>query len=320
MNRSMLRVYALVFAVTSLTSCSQTGTPVSSSGGGWSAEQASVSSTLSSTPDLIDEGQMESEDVGLVNAGPAVDGALAAIRPHRFWRKIDRVERRFEFAFADSDSAGRPTTAVVTVHKVLRGSFNIVAGAPGEDVAAGDSSRRLVSKRLVDYWTRRVLLKRVARSNGEGEGADAVRWRVAATSAVKVRSALPANEADHANIMSVRVQSGALDTTLVQPLEFFRLRGMLKLDPGAEVAVTVTTGRADDIVLFVRQDRRVRLEPNGDNTYSGRFTVPDERGVRHFGVNALARGTLWDDAAPYNSIAWIFPYAVVNEALAEYRP
>ena len=95
---------------------------------------------------------------------------------------------------------------------------------------------------------------------------------------------------------------------------------MLKLDPGAEVAVTVTTERADDIVLFVRHGHRARLEPNGDNTYSGRFTVPDERGVRHFGVNALSNGTLFDDDAPYNSIAWIFPYTVVNEEMAEYRP
>ena len=320
MNRSMLRVYALALVVAGLTSCSQTGTPVSSSGGGWSAEQASVSSTLSITPELIDDGQMESEDVGLVNAGPAPDGALAAIRPYRFWRTIDRIERRFEFAFADSDSAGLPTTAVVTVHKVLRGSFNIVAGAPGEDGAPGDTSRRLVRKRLLDYWTRRVLLKRVERPNTEGEGEPSVRWRVAATSAVKVRSALPENAADHTNILSVRVQSGALDTTVAQPLEFFRLRGMLKLDPGAQVSVTVTTERADDIVLFVRQDRRVRLEPNGDNTYSGSFTVPDERGVRHFGVNAFSKETLWDDAAPYNSIAWIFPYAVVGEQVAEYRP
>ena len=64
----------------------------------------------------------------------------------------------------------------------------------------------------------------------------------------------------------------------------------------------------------------MRLTPNGDNTYSGRFTVPDERGVRHFGVNALAHDTLWDDETPYNSLAWIFPYTVVGEALAEYRP
>jgi len=70
----------------------------------------------------------------------------------------------------------------------------------------------------------------------------------------------------------------------------------------------------------VRNGHRVRLAPNGDNTYSGRFMVPSEHGVRNFGVNVLASSTLWDDAAPYNSHAWIFPYAVVNEPLADYRP
>lgn len=318
MNRNTLLGYGLVLAVASLTGCGQSGAPLSSSGGGWSAEQAAVSSTLSSTADLIDDGQMESSAVGMVNAGHAPAGALGAVRPYRFWRTIDRIERRFEYAFADSDSAGRPMTAVVTVHKALRGSFNIAAGPAGEDSASSDSPRHVVRKPLLDYWTRRIVLKRVVRPNEEG--GERERWRVAATSGVNVRSALPANESEHVNLVSLRVQSGEHDTTLVSPFEFFRLRGMLKLDPGVEVAVTVTTEHADDIVLMVRNGHRVRLTPNGDNTYSGHFMVPDERGVRNFGVNALANSALWDDAAPYNSQAWIFPYAVANEPLAEYRP
>ena len=318
MNRPTLFRFGLVLAIASVTGCSRSGTPVSSSGGGSNPEQASVTSTLASTPDLIDDGQMESSDVAMVSSGLAPDGAFAAIRPYRFWRTIDRVDRRFEFAFADSDSAGRPTTAVVTVHKTLRGTFNIVAGPVGEDGSTGDTTRRIVRKRLVDNWTRRILLKRIARP--ELDGSVQARWRVAATSGVNVHSATPVDEAGHVKIVSLRVQSGALDTTIVNPREFFRLRGMLKLDTSAEVAVTVTTERPDDIVLLTRTGHRARLAPNGDNTYSGRFMVPDERGVRHFGVNALAHGTLFDDVAPYNSHGWIFPYAVVNEELAEYRP
>ena len=319
MNRNTLLGYGLVLALASLTGCSQSGTPLSSSGGGWSAEQAAVSSTIASTPDLIDDGQIESAAIGLVNAGHAPSGALVAVRPYRFWRKIEHIERRFEFAFADSDSAGRPMTAVVTVHKVLTGSFNVAAGPAGEDSAARDTSRRIVHRKpLLDYWTRRIVLKRVVRP--DAGGGEHERWSVAATSGVDVRSALPASEGEHVNIVSLRVQSGAHDTTLVGPLELFRLRGMLKLDPGAEVAVTVTTEHPDDLVLMVRNGHRVRLAPNGDNTYSGRFMVPNEHGVRNFGVNVLASSTLWDDAAPYNSHAWIFPYAVVNEPLADYRP
>lgn len=145
-------------------------------------------------------------------------------------------------------------------------------------------------------------------------------WKVAATSGVKVTSARPADEARHVRIESIQVQSGALDTTITAPLEFFRLRRILKLEAGAEVAITVRTTHADDIVLLMAHGRRTRLEPNGDNSYTGRWIVPNDGGIRHFGVNALSHDTLWDDAPVYNSQAWVFPFAVMAEDLADYRP
>lgn len=130
MKQSMLIRFTAILTLVALSGCGSSGTM--GPGSGSSPEQAAVATVLSDTPELIDDGQLESADVGMVNAGPARDGAVAAIRPYRFWRNIDSVERRFEYAFTDSDSTGRPTVAVVTVHKVLRGSFNIVAGPPAK--------------------------------------------------------------------------------------------------------------------------------------------------------------------------------------------
>jgi len=309
--------FALAAAVLALAGCSKSSTPVSP--GGSSPEQSAASFTLGATPELIDEDVLETDDVGLVRSGPATGGSLAAIHPIRFWRRIDRVTRRFEFAFSDTDSTGRPTRAVVTVHKTLRGAFVIVAGDSGAE-GSSDTTRRIVRKPLLDHWKRRLLLVRVARPANDTESGDRTVWKVAATSGVNVVSDLPASPDAHAHIVSIRVQSGELDTTLTDPMAFIRLRSMLRVSSGAQVTLTVTTTRPDDVVLLMARYGRFRLESHGDNTYTGTWTVPGDGGIRHFGVNALSHGTLWDDAAAYDSHAWIFPYAVIGEDLADYRP
>jgi len=328
----------LLLLVAALAGCAKNGSepsnsitnPTGSPSGGAAVEEAAVAATLSGTPELIEDGLMESEaETDLAASAIAGDMGSALIRPLRFWRRIENVERRFEFAFADTDTTGRPTTVIVTAHKRMLGSFNILAGRPaGEPVvdAAGeegtpprDTTLRLVRKRLDDHWVRRVLLKRVPPPPpGDGEVANAdrrVMWRVAATSGVKVTS-----RDARTNIRGVRVQAGPLDTTITNPLELFRLRRMLHLPADARVMLTVTTDRNDDVVVLYRGDGRFRFRNNGDNTYSGGFHTGWLRGVHHFGVNALSHGTLFDDAAPYDSEAWAFPYVVAPTLMAELVP
>jgi hypothetical protein len=43
-------------------------------------------------------------------------------------------------------------------------------------------------------------------------------------------------------------------------------------------------------------------------------------GIRLVGVNALSRGTLFDDEAPYDSEAWLFHFAVRPTAIADALP
>jgi hypothetical protein len=254
---------------------------------------------------MIEDGVAESDEQTRIEGGaPAISGVNAAIRPLFFWRQITGVERRFEFAFSDSDSTGRPTRAVVTIHKHLRGSFNIVAGDPTDE--GSPTEGHVVRKRLRDHWVRRVLLERVATTTERGV------WRIVASSGVRVTSPDAVTR-----IESLRIQSAGLDTTITEPLAFQRLRRIPRLDPGAEVTLTVTTRAADDVVILYARGGRRPFHANGDNTYTGAWRVPRERGIHHAGINALSRGTLFDDEAPYDSQAWILPYVVKPTELAD---
>jgi hypothetical protein len=271
---------------------------------GTAAEQTEVLKALSLAPEAVEDGEFESGDV--TSVGTTRPGSFAAISPIRFWRTITHVERSFEFAFADSDSTGRPTAVIVTVHKRLTGTFNILTGLPGSDDVPMDSALRVVRKPLADHWVRRLLLKRRPWGND---------WHVVATSGVKVTSRGATTQ-----IASLRVQATGLDTTITDPLAFFRLRRIPCVDPGDRVTLTVTTLRSDDVVFLLLRDRRFRFHNNGDNTYTGVFPMPALAGLRHAGVNAFSNGTLFDDEAPYDSQAWLSPLVVRPYLIAEQLP
>ena len=273
------------------------------------AERSEVASALAESPEAIEDGAFESDDEWTTAATASASGSvsLAEIRPLRWWRTIRDVERSFEFAFADSDSTGRPTRAVVTVHKRLRGSFNILAG---HDSTAPHDSLERIRKPLADHWKRRILLHRV-RTGDDSR----VRWRIAAVSGVEVTS----RDAE-TDILSLRVQTASQDTTIENPLAFWFLRRIIRVEPGEVVTLTATTAANDDVVVLIHREGRFRFANNGDNTYTGRWRAPALEGLRHVGVNALSHGTLFDDVAPYDSKAWILPYAVRSEVVAEYLP
>ena len=283
------------------------------SGTSAASDEAEVSAAMAAAPELVEDGQYESADETRVDDG---SGGLSAIRPLYFFRNIRSVERRFEIAFADTDSTGRPTTAIVTVHKHLRGTFNIVAGTRNE-TGVRDTSLIKVSKPLADHWVRRLLLKRVPPLPDDvaSIGRLRPRWRIAASSGVEVTSG-----AATTNIRAIQIRTATMDTTIVDPLAFFRLRRVMKFEPGEAVRLTVATGRNDDVVVLVRAGLRSKFVNNGDNTYSLAWHAPQRGGLHHVGVNALSNGTLYDDQLPYDSKAWIVPCVVSPTVLAEYMP
>jgi len=307
---------ALPLAIALLAGCARQGAlsgPQDPAASTAAADQAEVTAALAAEPVYVDDELSESPDqtsleapAGTGEAGMAT--AETAIQPLAFWRTIRSVERRLEFEFSDPDPSGRPTTAAVTVHRQMLGAFNILVGDAVPEGSPPEAS--VIHKPLSDHAVRRVLLKRVPVADTD-RGA----WRIVATSGVQItsRNALT-------RIQSLRIQSGPLDTTITDPLAFFRLRSMLKLDPLADVTLTATTLRSDDVVLLCLRDHRMRFHNNGDNSYTATFHVPDRLGLHHVGVNALSNGTLFDDTAPYDSQTWIEPYAVHPLELADGTP
>ena len=269
-------------------------------------DQAEVTAVLAGLPEVTEAAQFESEEpTELATAAdePPLPGA-----PLRFWRVITGVERRLEFAFADPDSAGRPTTAVVTLHRQLTGRFNVLRRVPG---AAADSFH-LVHKPLADHAVRRVLLKRAPAGDAAGPA-----WRLVALSGERITARDAATR-----VLSLRVQSAERDTTITDPLAFFRLRGVLKLEPGAPVTLTVTTPRDDDVVVLCRAGHRLHFRNEGGGVHTAVWRVPDLRPEEarpgrpplfHVGVNALSHGTLFDDAAAYALHADLLAHRGIGE-------
>ena len=257
------------------------------------SDQAQVSTVVQNNPGYVDE------DVWQSNQAQAYDhpGGLAAIRPLHFWRDITTVDRTVDTQFGAPDSSGRPTLALVTIHKHLQGKFNIVAGA----IDPADTSRKLVQKPIDDDWTRKLVLMRMPMPGDSGRG----RWRMVGTSGVTVQT-----RGGSRHIVKLRIQSGPVDTTITDPLELHRLRRIVLMQPGEPVILTATTGNANDVVLFYGFDQRRRFANNGDGTFTFEFPAGRFPGLRHFGVDALSNGTLFDDQAPYDSDAWLFPYTV----------
>jgi hypothetical protein len=279
-----------------------------SNAGGSSQDQVEVSSQLAGSPDLVDESvfeaNVEAEIDPSIAPGPApMPPDSAGHRPpFRFWRRITDVRRTFEFSYRDTDSTGRPRVAVVTVNKILSGTFNVAK--PPRDPA---SRPVVIQKPLLDRWVRHLVLERV-----NLPGFARPQWRIVGTSGVEIASRAAATR-----IVSVRVQAAGFDSTISDPLAIFRLRRVLSFDGQDSVRITVTTSRNDDVVVLQHPDHHLPFRNNGDNTYSIQLRTGMMGGVHHLGIDALAHGTLFDDAAAYDSQAWILPYVVKPTVLAD---
>ena len=322
----------LLIAAAALSSCARNNTLTSPVAAGTTGLRAQVETELAQPANsgVVEDG-LSDEEFGVTSG---TGGGLSAIQPLRFWRHFTSRERTFEIAYSDTDATGVPARAIVTIRTRLKGTFNIAAATPPTDTtgsgaamhaalgtalaSATDSTVRHLSKPIDELRVRRVLLRRAQLPHDVPRDADCdhrdstrVRWRVAAVSGVEVTSRDNTTE-----VQSLRIQCGALDTTITDPLAFIRLRGLLKLEPHLPVTLTVTTNHTDDVVLFHHHDRRFKLTSNGDGTYTGTFDCGVfRRGLWHFGVDAISHGTLYDDVAAYDSQRWVFPYVVAPNRL-----
>lgn len=254
------------------------------------SDAAQVAAVIDNNPEYADEDVFSTNQIGSFEVG----GGFSAVRPLRFFREITNVEKSRDVEFGAPDADGNPTTALVTLHRHLTGSFHLLAGSTDPS----DTTRTRISKPLDDQWTRRMLLQRVKLPN------DSLRWRLVGTSAAEARTV---NGSTH--LVSLRIQAAGVDTTITDPLAMHRLRRIVLLPPGMPVTLTATTSAASDVVLFYGRDMRRRFVNNNDGTHTFQFTAGRFVGLGNFGVDALSNGTLFDDTAAYDSNAWIFLFA-----------
>ncbi len=318
----------LLLAAAALSGCSSknpTSSPGPSGMTGSSSMQTQIVTEMTQMPGVIEDGISNSQ----LDLSSGTGGALAAITPFGYWRTFDRATPTFSFAYSDTDSTGLPTRAVVTITTHLTGLLHIRAGAappdttpssPGLGIGVGlgsehDSTLHIVTKPLGEMRLRIVDLRRARlphdmdRESDDDHDSTRVRWRLAGFSGVKVTS-----DSNTTQIESVRIQEGSLDTTITDPLTFVRLRRLIPFHGGAPVMLTVTTSHSNDVVSLDYNDRRIMLKSNGDGTYSGQFRCRGwMRGLWHFGVDAVAHATLYDDATGYDSQRWVFPYVIAPE-------
>jgi hypothetical protein len=224
------------------------------------------------------------------------EGASAApITTHHWRRELLSLDRTVTITIERPD--GEVPTAAVSLEADATGLLHLWA-------CAGDSLEH-VTKDFDDHAVRSLFFSR-SRVN---ERTLAHRgWKLEAMSGVLIQSRNTTR-----NLQWVRVQSGDVDMTIDNVTDLVPLEEITRLPLGAEVTVTASTGDATDAVfLHLRHlRRRMELTNNGDGTFTGTYFAGGPRGPRHLVVDVLSEGTLYDDEAPYDNIAWGIPYALV---------
>jgi hypothetical protein len=274
-----------------------------------SADEAQVASVLGAASSLTDDGL--AEDPSRVDASasapasplqgemsdPAATQAL--IRPFEWWQRVTQVTPTWTLAFADTGADGRPTTCIATLHKHMTGSLIVIPTTPADTTRA--DSLHSISKPLDKTLTRKIMLSRLL------IGTERL-WKV-----VEVTGASVSTIGPQTSLMSLHIHAtSGVDTTIVDPLQWFSLRHVLKFATHDTVTVTATTSRTNDAVFIHRWDWRHRLRNNLDGTYSFTWVTSAWGGWRWFGIQAMSHGSIYDDTLPFDMEAWHFPFRVVG--------
>jgi hypothetical protein len=222
------------------------------------------------------------------------DADAAPIATLRWWRQLLDLHKTFDIVIEEPE--GEPATAHVTVICEASGILHLAA--------CGDLETELVhvEKPFEDTGVRSMLIRRERPVDGRHRG-----WRLVALSGVSIESPETSRK-----IESVRIEAGDVDETITGVTDLVRVHDLLTLPPGVRAKITVSTGDASDqVFLHLRRARmRLELESNGDGTFSREFFTGEELGPRHLVVDVLSEGTLFDDEAPYDNVAWGIPCRV----------
>lgn len=297
MHRSLLTAGVVLAMAAALASgCGKSSSPTAPTTG--NTDQAQVATTLAAATSLVDDNLAEDPSQVTAALEPARGASLqAAIRPFTWWQQITRETRTWTFAWSDTDSTGHPSQVVATLTKHMTGSLVII---PASAADSTQPSSQRITKPIDKTLIRHVKLQRLPLAGGRF-------WKV-----IAITGAFVETPGATTHIESIRLQSAGVDTTITDPLAFFPLRDVIKFGAGDSVTVTVTTSRTNDPVYIHRWDWRHRLRNNGDGTYSFTWVTSAWSGWRHFGIQAMTHGSIYDDTAAFDMQAWHLPFRVVG--------
>ncbi len=245
----------------------------------------------------------------------------AEITPLRHGRFITSITRQVTVTIDSSD-----TTAVALVEKTIIGTFRIRGINDAGDTVT-------IDKPFTDSSKRQIYFKRVARDRDHYWE----NWRPVSASLVAGGTVAPN---DHVSIVEIETFLPNGDSiSVTDPLNTFLRykwiagwhmgrRDVPVFLPGQEIRTRVTvlsdSPDTDNVVLRFGYDgyhkRRVKFQllsstDNGDGTfmrvYERIWYANLHAGYFHAGVEAMTRGTIRDDAAPYSVSWWGMPYRVV---------
>jgi hypothetical protein len=245
----------------------------------------------------------------------------AAVTPLRWGRSITNVTKNVTVNVQPGD-----TIAIAKVEKTLSGELKIKALTAGGDTI-------VIKKPFTDASTRFVIFKRVARETNRFW----LNWVPVASSLIKGGTIVPNNLI---NLTKLELLVPGVDTvTVTDPNAFFVRYRWLRifaggqhdtpvLTPGSRVttrATLLSTSPDTDVVTLrygfdATHHRRTKMllvseTNNGNGTYTRvyelNWPVHFHLGFFHAGVDAMVKGTLFDDQAPYSVSWWGIPYRVM---------
>jgi len=244
-----------------------------------------------------EEGELTSTDVLYYqdeNDGPAG----APINTVRWHRQLLDLERSVSIEI--HNPSGEIPTADVAIHADATGLLHLL-------VSDGDSLHR-IAKDFSDNGVRSLLFEKSRVSANADDRWFHRGWKLVAMSGVAIESPGTTRA-----IHSVRLQAGDVDRTFQNVTDLVRIGDITVLEPATLVTVTVDTDDATDHVFLHRRHMRSRIEfmNNGDGTFTATFETDAHQGPRHFAVDVLSDGTLYDDQAPYDNVVWGIPYRLI---------
>jgi hypothetical protein len=286
-HRPFFSVAAFVGAALVLPGCFDSST--SPTGPGGSTDEQAVRSVFDQQSALTDPDVFVYGEPGNASSAP--------IATDSWYRQLVTLDKSIQVLL--DYPQGEPPTASLTVQFDASGILHL-------HTSSGE-----VTKDWSDHGVRSAFFRR---GNESPIHPRARGWQLVSLTGVLIQSPSTTR-----HINSVRIQAGDVDRTIANVTDLVPLEDLLALPPSTVALITVDTGDATDQVFLHLRHRqaRVQLTGKGDGTFSARFETGFERGPRHLGVDVLSQGTLLDDTAAYDNIAWGIPYRVGPAAPAD---